>query len=95
MEIYQVTQSPELKKWLDDNAQLFKWLRSGHVTPQPVSGYWVFVNFDDYVRSLGGDMQEWFNEIAAFVGELGKMRLELAHTEMDDAWHIILVQTTR
>ncbi|QQS22330.1 hypothetical protein IPM09_02180 [Candidatus Saccharibacteria bacterium] len=89
---YPTDANPTVAQWLDYNQPMFKWLRSGHVTPPPASGYVSLVDVDDHARKAGMGTQEYFDELVAYVGDLGKVRLKLSHSYMDEAFHVILVE---
>lgn len=59
---------------------------------RPQSGYVSLVDVDDHARKAGMGTQEYFDELVAYVGDLGKVRLKLSHSYMDEAFHVILVE---
>lgn len=87
-ETYVTKQNPSLDDWLDFNKDYFAQLR-GEV-PVNAPNYAPFVDVDLYAAEEKVTTDEYFERVRKTVGSLGRAGLQLVHSEMDDAFHIIV-----
>ena len=88
IETYVTKENPNEQDWLDFNNNLFASLR-GEV-PQETPQYAPFVDVDLHAAESGMSVEAYFEQITDKVGPLGRAALRLVHSDMDDAWHIIV-----
>lgn len=87
-ESYITKSNPSAEDWLAFNKEYFAHLK-GETSDGSVD-YAPFVDVDLYASEAGLSVEEYFERINEQVGVLGRAALQLVHSEMDDAWHIVV-----
>ncbi len=89
IETYATKHNPTVEDWLAFNKDLFDVLKgsSSEAAPQ----YAPFVDVDEHAVKAGVSTNEYYEQVKERVGSLGGAALRLVHSDMDDAWHIIVV----
>lgn len=87
-ETYVTKSKPSVEDWLDFNSELFSRLKNeDDVRSTP---YAPLVDVDLHALAAGMDTKEYFEQVKDRVGSLGRAALQLIHTEMDGASHIVV-----
>lgn len=87
-EEYVTKENPNVDDWLEYNSDFFAHLKGESVTTP--TQYAPFVDVDRHAEEAGLDLEEYVEQIRTRVGSLGRVGLQLVHSEMDDAWHLIV-----
>lgn len=88
-ESYVTMQNPTIDDWIAYNRRLFDAHRDDELIDESYR-YAPLTDFDLHAERLGVDRKVLFTELRERVGPLGSMALREVHTEMDDAWHVII-----
>lgn len=88
LETYVTKQNPTVDDWLAFNEDYFAQLK-GQSTVD-AHRYAPLVDVDLYAAEANISTEAYFEQVRKRVGSLGRTGLRLVHSEMDDAWHIIV-----
>lgn len=87
-ESYVTKANPSMEDWLEYNKDWFAVLNG--MAPEAPPQYAPFVDVDQYAAKAGVSTKEYYEQVKEKVGPLGRAALQLVHSDMDDAWHIII-----
>ena len=87
-ETYVTKQNPTLDDWLAYNNELFSQMKGE--APAGTPSYAPLIDVDDYAAREEVSTEEYFEKVKNRVGALGHFGLHLVHSEMDEAWHIVV-----
>lgn len=90
-ETYLTKKNPDADDWLEFNKDYFATLNNEKTENNP--RYAPFVDVDIIANQAGLSIEEYYQTIKTRVGVLAKATIELVHSDMDDAWHIIIAET--
>lgn len=88
-ETYVTKKNPSVGDWLEYNERLFSALRAESPVGKDVM-FAPLTDVDEHARREGVETPEYFEQLKTRVGNLGGVALKLVHSEMDDAWHVII-----
>jgi hypothetical protein len=88
IESYVTKASPSVEDWLEYNKDLFAALKGS--TRGSIPQYAPFVDVDRHAAEAEVSTKEYYEQVKEMVGPLGRAALILVHSDMDDAWHIIV-----
>ena len=87
-ETYVTKQNPTIDDWLAYNSDFFDQLRGGSTPGDPA--YAPFTDIDSRAAEVGVSTDDYYEQVVNRVGLLGHAALQLVHSEMDNAWHIVV-----
>ena len=87
-ETYLTKQDPSVDDWLAYNSDYFAQLRGEDSTGN--RAYAPFTDIDSHAAEAGISTTDYYEQVVNRVGSLGHAALQLVHSEMDDAWHVIV-----
>jgi hypothetical protein len=87
-ETYVSKQNPTVDDWLAFNEDYFAQLKGEGAPDTP--NYAPLVDVDQYAAEAKISTEDYFEQVKKRVGSLGRAGLQLVHSEMDDAWHIVV-----
>ena len=88
LETYVTKQNPTIEDWLAFNKDYFAQLKGEETVATP--HYAPFTDVDLYAAEEQVSTEEYFEKVKERVGSLGRAGLRLVHSEMDDAWHVVV-----
>lgn len=91
---YLTAENPTIEMWMEENAELFAWLKSGQEGECP-KGFAFLVDIDEKANDLDMTTADLFAQIVRDVGDLGEYKLKLSHSDMDQSVHVVLTPKLR
>jgi hypothetical protein len=88
-ETYVTKTDPSVEDWLEYNRELFSRLKNEDDAGS--AQYAPLVDVDRHAAAAGVGTEEYFEQVKEKAGPLGRAALRLVHSEMDDAWHVVVV----
>lgn len=92
-ESYLTKHNPTVDDWLEHNKAFFALLR-GEVSDEDAQ-FAFLTDVDALALEEGVTLESYFESLKEKVGPLGIYTLELSHSQMDDAWHVILAPSKK
>ena len=89
VENYVTKRNPTIEDWLEYNDGYFQTLK-GTAEDGVRPFYAPLTDIDIHAMEAGTSTEELYEQVKERVGPLGRAALKLVHSEMDDAWHVVV-----
>lgn len=88
-ENYVTKRNPTIEDWLEYNDGYFQTLK-GTADEDVRPSYAPLTDIDTHAMEVGMSTEELYEQVKERVGPLGRAALQLVHSGMDDAWHVVV-----